>query len=342
MKTIYVDAAASALKPQSVIDAEIDFLTNRYANSGRGICTRANNVDKMVSEAREAVKNFIGAESLEQIVFTSNSTDGLNRIAKTLAGKTVIVSDLDHHSARLPFEKHCKTLVAPLTEGLCYDWDKIKGLKADAIVITAMSNVLGVPHDIPKLPFMTIVDAAQYTAHEPIDVEKSNIDYLVFSGHKIGADTGIGVLYQRTAGEPVNWGGGMYQATGAARFEAGTLPLTQIAGLPAAIDELVKARNGAWHDLPNYLRQELAKNPRIRFVSPKGARITTFTIDGMHFLDFGAMVGAMDICLRVGNMCASWLHKRLGLDGSIRVSLGPWNTEEEMDRLIKTIDGIVK
>jgi len=335
---IYADAAASSLKPASVISAETDFLSNHYANAGRGVCARATAVDEMVANTRRIVADHIGAKDPESIVFTMNATDGLNRIARTLAGKTIIVSDLDHHSARMPFEQHCKTIPAPLTKELDYDWTAIAGLKADAIVITAMSNVLGVPQEIPRLPFIKIVDASQFIAHEKIDVEAMGIDYLVFSGHKIGADTGIGVLYQRNAGEPVNWGGGMAHGIGAARFEAGTLPLTQIAGLAAAI----KAKWKTDGKKLKYLRGEMEKNPRIRFISPKDAHILTFNVDGMHFMDFGAMMGANEVCLRVGHMCATWLHKRLGIDGSCRISLGPWNTDDEMEQLVKIINNVAR
>jgi selenocysteine lyase/cysteine desulfurase len=335
---IYADAAASALKPQSVIDAEIDFLSNHYANAARGICARAAAVDEMIAGARKAVADFINADNPEQFVFTSGATDGLNRIARMLAGKTVIVSDLDHHSARLPFEKHCRTIPAPLTKELNYDWDAIAGMKADAIVITAMSNVLGASQKIPKLPFVTIVDASQYVIHEKIDAR--DIDYLVFSGHKIGADTGIGILYQKSAGEPVNWGGGMYQATGAARYEAGTLPLTQIAGLCAAIREL-KIPSPELKKLNETLRARLSENPRIEFISPKDAHLLTFTVKGMHHLDFGLMAGARDVCLRVGHMCATWLHSRLGIPGSIRISLGWWNTEGEVEELAKITEEVI-
>ncbi|MDR2269111.1 MAG: aminotransferase class V-fold PLP-dependent enzyme [Rickettsiales bacterium] len=334
---IYADAAASALKPQSVINAEIDFLSNKYANSGRGICARAAAVDEMVSSARETVAEFIGADNPEQIIFTSNATDGLNRVARTVAGKTIIVSDLDHHSARLPFEKHCKTIIAPLTKELNYDWEKIKKIRADAIVITAMSNVLGVPQEIPRdLPFIKIVDASQYIIHEKINVSESDIDYLIFSGHKIGADTGIGILFQKNAPEPVNWGGGMYQASGAARYEAGTLPLTQIAGLAPAIRGLKDAR-----PLTQKLRAELSKNSKIKFISPAGAHILSFVIDGMNHFDFGAMMGANGICLRVGHMCATWLHKLSGIEGSARISLGWWNTEREIEQIAETTNRII-
>jgi selenocysteine lyase/cysteine desulfurase len=288
----------------------------------------------MVAENRAAAANFIGASDPNQIVWTSGATDGLNRIARIMAGKTVIVSDLDHHSARLPFEKHCKTILAPLTKNLDYDWDKIKGIKADAIVVTAMSNVLGVAQNFSRAGLITIADASQYVVYEKIDVLKTGVDFLVFSGHKIGADTGLGVLYQKTPPEPVNFGGGMYRATGAARFEAGTLPLTQIAGFGAAISELKRT------DLMKKLRGGLEKIPRIKFISPPGSHIASFIVDGMHHLDFGAMMAANDVCMRVGNMCASWLHDLLGIPGSCRLSLGSWNTEAEVERVIEIINVI--
>jgi selenocysteine lyase/cysteine desulfurase len=297
----------------------------------------------MVADTRRMAADFVGAADPEQIVFTGGATDGLNRIARTLAGKTVIVSDLDHHSARLPFEAHCATIAAPLTADLNYDWDAIKKIKADAMVITAMSNVLGAAVEIPDgLPFMTIADASQLAIHKKIDVEKSGIDYLVFSGHKIGADTGIGIMYQRHAGNPVSWGGGMHSATGAARFEAGTLPLTQIAGLGPAIKEQTKTNREKIINLTEALREKLAENPRIKFISPAGASLISFVVDGMHHLDFGTMMGARGVCLRVGHMCATWLHKRLGIEGSIRISLGPWNTAAEIEELGGIIREVIK
>lgn len=336
---IYMDAAASALKPESVIEAEVDFLSNHYANAGRGVCARAGRVDDMVNETRKAVADFIGAKESDQIIWTSNATDGLNRIARTLAGKTVIVSDIDHHSARLPFEKHCKTVVAPLTANLDYDWDKIKNIKADAIVITAMSNVMGTKQKIPNPGLITIVDASQYIVYEKVDVARDNIDYLVFSGHKIGADTGLGVLYQKNPAEPVNFGGGMHNAAGAAKFEAGTLPLTQIAGLRAAIKELT-ANYDKSAALIKKLRAGLEKNPRLKFISPDDSHLLSFTVDGMHHLDFGTIMGARGACIRVGNMCASWIHNLLKIPGSCRISPGPWNTEEEVSKAVEIINDI--
>jgi len=379
-KNIYVDAAASALKSESVIRAQEDFLRNNYANAGRGTCLRAGAVDKMVADARAEIARFIGAES-EQIIFTSGTTDGLNRIANMLPRDSIVaVSDLDHHSARLPFETKYKTVIAPLDKNFDYDVTVIS--KYDAFVITAMSNVMGIPQKVKEIiararelnpKAITIVDAAQYVTHFPIDVNAWDCDFLCFSGHKIGADTGIGVMYIKNLKrwQPDKFGGGMVTnvvphmewVPGPEKFEAGTLPLTQIAGLWSALIELgirsiktgiAKLKNmdndgnvpaekeGDCHTLLGYLRKEFSKIPRIKFISPPGACVLTFTIDGMHPLDFGTMMGARGVCLRVGNMCTAWLHRRLGIDGSIRISAGPWNTMEEMEKIVALTNEILE
>ena len=377
-KIIYLDAAASALKPESVIRAEMDFLQNTYANAGRGICARAAAVDDMIARARADVARFINARP-DQIVFTSGTTDGMNRIVHIIndracgAGiknKTVMVSDLDHHSARLPFEllydsDMCKIVLCPMDEKcnlMC------SGLpRADVFVITAMSNVIGTPQDVAGLvaaarkknpDVITVVDAAQYVVHNEIDVQKWDCDFMCFSAHKIGADTGLGIMYIKNPerwGAPDKFGGGMIsKITGSAvehnaifqwenapaKFEAGTLPLTQIIGLPAAIDYLSANRPNL--DLIKYLYDRLSKNPRIKIITPRDSALFTFYVPGMHVLDFGALVGARGLCLRVGNMCASWIHKVLGVDGSVRVSVGPWNTIDDVQRAADIIETVVK
>ncbi|MCL2017760.1 MAG: aminotransferase class V-fold PLP-dependent enzyme [Alphaproteobacteria bacterium] len=368
---IYVDSAASALKPESVIRAQVDFMQNHYANAGRGNCMRAGYVDEMVARTRKAVSRFICAEP-EQIAFTSGTTDGMNRIPHILKNSfclglnpVVVASDLDHHSARMPLEwlwhdGKCKFKICQLDNEYNIDPDTVP--RADIFMITAMSNVMGVPQNVKKIikaardknpNVITIIDAAQYAVHFPIDVKEWDCDFLCFSGHKIGADTGIGVMYMKKPNwHPDKFGGGMVEnmtgnpvtgdskwafASGVAKFEAGTLPLTQIAGLHAAIKD-----HKTNQPLLDYLRSEFTKIPRVKFISPVGAAILTFTIDGMHPLDFGAMMGAKGICLRVGNMCASWLHRRIGIDGSIRISVGSWNTMEEMEKIAKIAGQIIK
>ena len=373
-KFVYMDAGASWLKPQSLVENQAVFLRDSYANAGRGICARAGNVDKMIDDSRKMVADFIGANP-ENIVFTSGATDGLNRIVNILTSQpwyqemsTFAVSDLDHHSARLPWEellmrgKIRKELVCDLDENFNIKIDSIP--KTDFLIITAMSNVLGVAQDVESIirvarsknpNVITIVDASQYIAHEKIDVKKWDCDFCVFSGHKIGSDTGIGVMYIRdTSLFPDKYGGGMIVknqikddsksswvlSKAPEKFEAGTLPITQIIGLPYAIKYLLSWDGGA--DLIHYMYDELSKIKNIKILTSRDAVMISFVPTNMHVIDFGAMVGAHNICVRVGNMCASWIHKRLGLDGSVRISVGPWNTMDDAIYVVDIIKKLVK
>jgi cysteine desulfurase/selenocysteine lyase len=370
-KNVYMDAAASWLKPELVIRGQVDFLSNSYANAGRGICERAGAVDKMVMDSRQLVADFIGGNP-ENIVWTSGATDGLNRIVNILTEQpwykktsSFAVSDLDHHSARLPWENllRCgrirENFICDLDENLNIDVNSIP--KTDFLIITAMSNVLGAAQDVENIirvaraknpDVVTIVDASQYIVHKKIDVKKWDCDFLVFSGHKIGADTGVGVLYIRDADKyfPDKFGGGMINKiiddshwifnSVPEKFEAGTLPLTQIAGLPYAIKELSNWCGS--ENLIKYMYDELSRIPHIKLLTKPDACMLDFVVDNMHCLDVGAVLGTHNICVRVGNMCASWIHKKLGIDGSVRVSVGPWNTKTDVEYFIETIRKMVK
>lgn len=388
-KIIYLDAAATAQKPDCVIDAEVDFLRNSYANAGRGICARAVAVDDMVGATRRRVAEFINADA-NQVVFTSGATDGLNRVVNILTRQpgyaemsTFAVSDLDHHSARLPWQelmclgKIRKMFKCELDENFDINLNSIP--KTDFLIITAMSNVLGRAQDVRAIiaaarrknpNVVAIVDASQYVVHEKIDVKEWDCDFLVFSGHKIGADTGIGILYIRDSKKlfPDKFGGGMVlrvggmesapKGSGGALFyennpdlnlilnespemwEAGTLPLTQIAGLTPAIDYLEKHRPNL--DLIKYAYDELVKNPKVKILTTRDAAILSFVVDGMHPLDVGALIGANNICVRAGNMCAAWIHTRMGISGSIRISVGSQNTIDDINKAIDVINKIVK
>jgi len=373
-KFVYMDAAASWLKPKKVIKAEVDFLSKYYANAGRGVCARSVSVDEKIAQARETVAKFINTDSTN-IVFTSGTTDGMNRILEILVknGKvlskksSIAVSDLDHHSARLPWEKYCadnkcNLFICDLDKNLNIDITKIP--KVDILIISAMSNVLGVGQDVEQIikkaksknpKVITIVDAAQYVAHLPIDVHRWNCDFLCFSGHKIGADTGVGVMYikQPDLFMPDKFGGGMVSqiygplskdkknlllSYGVNRFEAGTLPLTQIIGLEQAIISYDNKDIG----LIKYMYDNLVDNKKIQLLSSRDSKILSFAIKDMHVLDFGTLLGAYNICVRVGSMCASWIHKKLKLKGSVRISVGPWNTLSDAKYVINVINKLVK
>ena len=360
-KIIYLDAAATYQKSNAVIDKMADFLRNDYANAGRGVCARATNVDNIIANARRRVAEFIGGGE-HQIVWTSGTTDAMNLIANLVVQKgvrTVAVSDLEHHSARLPFENIAADIVVcPLDNEYNYDVENMP--VADVLVITAMSNVFGCGQDVKKIVaaaraknpnVITVVDAAQYVVHNQIDVKSWDCDFLCFSGHKIGADTGLGVMYIKNPDDynPVRFGGGMVLKVDAdkctwnkspEKFEAGTLPLAQIASLPVAIDELIANRPDM--NLIKYMYDELAKIQRIRIITRPDASVLSFVVDGMHVLDFGAMVGVRGLCLRVGNMCASWACKMLGVDGCARLSIGGYNTIDDVQNAVNIIKDVVK
>ena len=367
-KFVYMDAAASWLKNQSVIDIESDFLRDLYANAGRGICARAGRVDALIEDARETVADFIGADK-KNIVWTSGTTDSFNRIvnilknAYTADSLTFAVSDLDHHSARLPFEMWAKNsknnlVVMPLDDKLNIDISNIP--MADVYVITAMSNVIGVAQDVENIiktircknsKAITIVDAAQSVVHSKIDVKKFDCDFLCFSGHKLGSDTGVGVMYMKNPDifMPDKFGGGMVNRIdddkilfnkSPEKFEAGTLPITQIIGLNEAIKKF-SIRDES-RRITDFMYDELSKIEHIKIFTPRDSVLISFVVDNMHVIDFGAMLGANDICVRVGNMCASWIHKKLNIDGSVRISVGPWNTMDDARYVVDVIKGIVK
>ena len=365
-KIIYLDAAATYQKSDAVIGAEMDFLRNGYANAGRGFCTRVADVDDMLVRTRARVAAFMNARP-DQVVFTSGTTNAMNMVADMLpmsATTRLAVSDLDHHSARLPFEKKARmragrVFVCPLDENFNIDVDNIP--VADILVITAMSNVMGIAQNVPEIiraarqknpDVITIVDAAQYVVHDKIDVRAWGCDFVAWSAHKIGADTGLGILYVKNpdALMPGFIGGGMVQrvmpdgrivfATGADRFEAGTLPLTQIAGLIPAIDCLEQKRPDM--GLIKYLYDEVVKMPRVRVLTSRDASVLTMVVDGMNVVDVAAKIGVRGLCARAGVMCASWIMNVLGVDGAIRFSVGAYNTKEDIDMAIKIIKDSIK
>lgn len=364
-KIIYLDAAATYQKSDLVMRDQADFICEKYANSGRGVCARAAAVDAMIQDSRKAVAEFMNTDA-DGIVFVSGTTDAMNRIVRIVQNTIkkwplrVAVSDLDHHSARLPWVAAGADIVlCPLDDELNIDVANMPN--ADVIVITAMSNVIGVGQDVKKIvaaareknpDVIAIVDAAQFVVHSDIDMRAWDADFVCWSGHKIGADNGVGVMAIKNPNRfmPDKFGGGMVNVVNLdgtftiqnspERFEAGTLPLVQISGLPQAVKEI--KNNRPKQALIKFLYDELSNIPRVKILTRSDAALLSFVIDGMHVIDFGALVGAHNVCLRVGNMCATWIHNRLNLAGSVRVSVGAYNTMDEIKRFVQIVKDIVK
>ncbi len=372
----YFDWASSCLKPLKIIDSEIDFLKNSYSPVGRGSYPIANNANAKIDTIRESVRSFINADSKNQIVFNSGTTMGLNTAAMMIRQKIspdsiVVVSDLDHHSLRLVWENFaklglCKLWVCPINSNGTLDLvaleKKVKNDNVAVACITAMSNTFGVKQDLKKISrilknVISVVDFAQWVAHEKVDV--SDFDFACFSGHKIYADSGVGVLYIKNPEDynPVIFGGGMVRSVSEKsiafenpphKFEAGTLPVSQIISLGASVDFIsefgYKKIKSHTENLSAELVAELKKIKGIKFLNPdiKNEPVIAFNVKNISPLDLAALLGLNGVCVRAGNHCAGWIHNYLKINSSLRFSLGLGTDENDVLKAITEIKKAIK
>lgn len=378
-KLVYLDHAATSQKPQSVITAISNFYSQYNANSHRGGYPLAENATAMVEQTRAKVGQFINA-SAESIFFTGSTTSAINHIALLLqhnklinAGDNIAVSVLEHHANLLPWRQLGCKINYINWESNKFNFDNIPA-NIKVIAITATSNVTGRSFlsEIKQLKQLfpqaiIVVDGAQAIAHQHIDVTDLNCDFLVFSAHKLYGPTGLGVVYGK-AGllatlNPVFVGGGIVGKVdrdtvswidSPRRFEPGTLPMAEIYGLNATLDFI----NGLdrqsvqihEHELTSYLFQQLATLPQLRVISDtiNNVGIASFNIDNIHPHDIAAMLGNPDfgkldreIAVRAGHHCAQLLHREFDLSHSCRVSLGIYNTKEDIDALITKLAEVI-
>ena len=374
---IYLDNSATTQKPTKVIEAVKKYYENDNANAHRGIYRLAQKSTVLYEKAHEAVAQFIGAD-FEEVIFTKGTTEGLNLLAYSLgknlqAGDEIVLSEMEHHSNLVPWQQMAKEKKAilkfiPITKGYRLDLEKARELiteKTKIISVAHMSNVLGTINPIKELAeiahkngAMIIVDAAQSVPHLPIDVKEFNCDFLVFSGHKMCAPTGIGVLYGKKEllkeMQPFLYGGDMIKEVNFERsswndlpwkFEAGTPNLAGAAGLMAAIEYLqeIGMENIAAHgrELTEYALEKLSTIPGLTIVGPTNTEnrgpVISFTVDEIHAHDVSEILDQKNIAVRGGFHCAMPLFSKLGLDGSIRASFYIYNTKEDVDRLVDAV-----
>ena len=376
---VYLDSAASAQKPQSVIDAMNDFYCNSYANIHRGLYNWSENASMLYDDVRAKVAKFIGASDMSEIVFTKGSTEAFNLLASSyrsllIDGDEIIVSEAEHHSNFLPWkdlelQKNIKIKYLPILEdgSFDYDWfEKNISDKVKLVCVTAQSNVIGLKNNIGKIVKIShnygakvCVDGAQLTAHDKVNVSVLDIDFYVFSSHKIYGPTGLGILYGKKSLldllPPYQFGGDMVESVSLdkvvfkeppSKFEAGTPPVVEVVGLGAAIDfiesigmdKISKYLAG----LTTYLIAKLSEISGVKFISSMDSNsIVSFVIDSVSSFDIGFLLGKNNICVRVGKHCAEPLHTRFGIDSSIRVSLGIYNDKEDIDKFIETLKKVL-
>ena len=382
---IYLDSGATSQKPNSVIEAESNFYRTVNAAVHRGAHLLAEEASEAYESAREKIAAFIGAISNE-VIFTKSATESLNIIAYSFgnpdsrinikAGDQIVVTEMEHHANLIPWQQLAKRTGAELrwlsvtADGRIdlTNLDQVITKKTKIVAITHQSNVLG-----SILPVETIVkashavgalvvlDACQSAPHFALDVNKLDIDFLAFSGHKTLGPTGIGVLWGKfdllEKLEPSLFGGSMVDsvtmesATWAAtprKFEAGVPNMAQAVGLSAAIDYLnhIGMHNIAQHeqDLTSYLLKGIIGISGVKVVGPVDMKdrggVVSFTVDGVHPHDVGQVLDQYGIAVRTGHHCAWPLMRKLNLVGTTRASLYLYNSKSDVDSLLESIEKV--
>lgn len=378
-KIIYIDNAATSQRPQCVIDAEGDFYKNYNANPLRGLYSLSVEATGVYENAREAVRKFIGAEKSNEIIFTRNATESLNLVAYSYGlsnvkkGDEIVVSIMEHHSDLLPWQMVAKTCGAELKFIECakdgsIDLEKVKELitsRTKIVAMTQVSNVLGREYPVKEIAKLAhekgavmVVDGAQSTPHMRVDVTDLDADFFAFSGHKLLAPMGIGVLYGKEEllekMPPFLSGGEMIDSvtrTSAVyaelphKFEAGTVNAAGAAGLKAAIDYIEKVGFDYIGEreiaLTSRAIEKMKKFPHVNIVGSENADehtgIVTFTIDNVHPHDISEILAADGIAVRAGHHCAQPLLTHLGLNSTARASFAFYNTEDEVDKFTDSV-----
>ena len=376
-KFVFLDTAASALKPESVIKTVRDCYAYEYSNIHRGLYSLSANLTKKYEEVRLKISKFISAESADNIVFTKSATEAINLVVETYSekflstGDEVIISYLEHHSNIVPWHMASKkygfkVIAAEITEEGSIDVNDLIikiNIKTKFISLTHMSNVTGSITNFEKICEVAkynniplLIDGCQHIAHAPTNVVNLGCDFYVFSGHKIYGPSGVGVLYMKdkwfdTLG-PYQGGGSMiekveiYQTTfakGFQKFEAGTPPIVQVIGLGASLDFLNQYKlNEIFNyekELYNYAYEKLNSlhNISIYGQSNQKGAILAFNIKDIHPNDAAMILDQKNIAIRTGHHCAQPLMKRLNINSTARVSFGIYNNEKDVDFFIEAI-----
>jgi cysteine desulfurase/selenocysteine lyase len=376
---IYLDNAATSQKPTSVIDAMNDYYCRYNANVHRGVHKLSEDATSAYEDARVKVRKFINAGSKREIIFTRGTTEGINLVAQTWgranlsAGDVVVSTVMEHHSNIVPWQILAAEkgftirYISVLPDGTL-DMDVfaayLRDQRVKLVTVMHVSNVLGTINPVADMARMAhnsgaviLVDAAQSIPHMPIDVQALDVDFLVFSGHKMCAPTGSGVLYGKRdhleAMPPWMGGGDMISRVrleGSTwndlpyKFEAGTPAIAEAIGLGAAVDYLSALGMARVHQheqaLTAYALERLAAVPGLTLYgddpAKKGA-VAAFSLQGVHAHDVAQVLDHEGIAVRAGHHCAQPLHDQLGVSASARASFYLYNTFAEIDRLIDAL-----
>ena len=388
-RVVYLDSGNTSQKPRQVLEVVREHFERHNANVARSVHTLGTESTAAYEGARQKVATFIGASSADEVVFVKNATEAINLVAYAFSnassdpgadprfrlgpGDEIVITEMEHHSNIVPWQLLCQRTGATLRWFGITDQGRLDESHVDELInertklvsMVLVSNILGTANATSRIRARTrevgallMLDASQAVPHRPVDVADYGADFVAFTGHKMLAPTGIGVLWGRgellSAMPPVLGGGSMIEtvrmegstfAPPPARFEAGTPPIAQAVGLGAAVDYLsaVGMEAIAWHEkeLTAYALDALQTVPGLRLFGPltpvgRGGTLS-FDLDGVHPHDVGQVLDAEGVQVRVGHHCARPTCMRFGVAAMTRVSLYLYNTTEEIEALIKAL-----
>ena len=379
---VYLDNSNSSQKPVSVLNKLDEFYRYEFSNVGRSIHSLAVKATNAYDETRVSIKNFINAQSKDEIIFTKNATESINLVASTFGqqhineGDEILITELEHHSNYVPWHylreiKGAIIKFAPINKDGDIEIDKFEKLitsKTKIIGITHISNVTGTIVPVKEIVEIAhkknipvLIDGCQGAPHIKIDVQDIDCDFYAMSAHKIYGPTGVGILYGKKKWlenlPPYTGGGGMIHevkkekityASLPAKYEAGTMPTAEV----IAFNESIKFMNSIGienlmnheKELTNYALEKLKKMNSVKLVgNPKNkAGVISFTIKGIHPHDIATILDEDGVAIRAGQHCCQILHEKLNLPATARASFGVYNTKEDIDILCKGIENCRK
>jgi cysteine desulfurase/selenocysteine lyase len=377
---VYLDNAATTQKPQAVVDSLIYYYTAQNSNIHRGVHTLSEEATASYEESRATVQRFLNAADPREIIFVRGATEGINLVAQTWgranirSGDEIVISAMEHHSNIVPWQILCEQQganlrVAPVNDAgelLLDEFEKLLGPKTKLVAMSHVSNALGTVNPVRKIVeaarrvnARVLLDGAQAVPHMPVDVRAIDCDFYAFSGHKIYAPTGIGILYGKAelleAMPPYQGGGDMISSVTFEKtlynrlpykFEAGTPHVSGAIGLGAALDYVssVGLDRIARHEkqILAYGTRRLLEIPGLRLIGTAKEKegILSFVLEGIHPHDVGTILDQEGIAIRTGHHCAQPLMERFGVPATARASLALYNTVEEMDALVRGIEKV--
>lgn len=379
---VYLDNGATAQKPKAVVDAMSEEYFTVNANVHRGVHFLSQRATDLHEAARETVRAHMNASSINEVIFTRGTTESINLVAACLGesyfkpGDEIIISAMEHHSNIVPWQmvaerKGLVLRIIPINdrgELLMGEFAKLLSSKTKLVSLTHVSNVLGTINPVEEIIRMAhanntlvLIDGAQAIPHTKVDVQKLDADFYVFSGHKVYGPTGIGVLYGKEKlldmMPPYQGGGEMIERvsfqkttfnTLPYKFEAGTPDFVGTHGLAVALDyinniglEKIEAHERM---LTEYAMSQLRQIEGMTFYgeAENKTSVVSFLVKGIHHFDMGTLLDRLGIAVRTGHHCAQPLMERFGIEGTVRASFALYNTKEEVDILIKSVDRVAK